>query len=120
MQCRAFLVNHLFEAVEIKMQSSLSTPSVIIITVCLLFCGMLLTITPIRAVKLLMLWPVFLRKALKINFSPKNDEILLLLDKNPSAYQVKYKAQTDIFRITGAIALCIGFALLWGLFQRFN
>ena len=102
------------------MQAGLSTPIVIIIIVDLTTFGCFLLIAPISAIKISILWPKFLKKHLRLNFSPKEEEIITLLDTNPLGYQLKYKNQLDLLRVTGGIALVIALAAFFGLLRRFG
>ena len=102
------------------MQAGLSTPIVIIIIAGLTTFGCFLLIAPIRAIKISILWPKFLKKHLRLNFSPQEEEIITLLDANPSGYQLKYKYQLDLLRVTGGMALVIALAAFFGLLRRFG
>ena len=102
------------------MQAGLSTPIVIIIIAGLITFGCFLLFAPIRAIKISILWPKFLKKHLRLNFSPQEEEIITLLDANPSGYQLKYKYQLDLLRVTGGMALVIALAAFFGLLRRFG
>lgn len=102
------------------MPNGLSTPIVVIIIVFLFFIGISLFFAPLSALKFLMLWPRFLKKYLNLNFSSKGDEILKLLDENPTSYHERYKGQLDLLRVTGGVAILIALATSCGLLQRLN
>lgn len=100
------------------MPKGLSSPVVVIVIVCLFFIGLSLLFAPINVVKVLMLWPLLLKKYLNLNFSSKGDEIMKLLDENPKFYGMRYQRQLDFLRVAGGIAILIAFAALCGLLQR--